>query len=210
MVSDNNILEFRLKSHWETTGDQFLNVFHYLIDVSGGTPTLSGSGQNIIDDWAGDYTSLLQDIISAEITFDGIDLVNLTDPTEIFVGDFTSPFSGGVTGDVLPPYAAWAFIKRRATASTRNGQLRLPGVPESLQVNGLATAPAVEDLEAFADLFQVGFSAAATLPEPFTAQFFLRIVRKDVTGALDVVNTITGVEYRSLSTQNTRKFGRGM
>lgn len=210
MVADNNILEFRLKSHWETTGDRFLNVFHYLIDVSGGTPTLAGSGQNIIDDWADDYTSYLQDIISAEITFDGIDITNLTNPEEIFVGDFTSPFSGGVTGDVLPPYAAWAFIKRRATASTRNGQLRLPGVPESLQVNGLATSPALEDLEAFADIFQVGFSAAATLPEPFTAQFFLRIVRKDETGALDVVNTITGVEYRSLSTQNTRKFGRGM
>jgi len=210
MASDNDILEFRLRSFWETTGDQFLNVFHYLVTVDTGTMTLAGSGQNIIDDWAGDYTSYLQDIISSEITFSGIDITNLSDPDEIFVGDFTAPFSGGVTGDVLPPFAAWAFIKRRATAVTRNGQMRLAGVPESLQVNGVATAPAVEDLDAFAGIFQVGFSAAATLPEAFNAQFFPRIVRKTPTGGLDVVNGITGVEYTRISTQNTRKFGRGM
>lgn len=210
MVSSGDILEFRLRSHWETTGDEFLNVIHYLISVTGGTPTLDLSGQNIIDDWAGEFTSFLQDITSTEITFDGIDITNLSEPTEIFVGDFTSPFSGGVTGDVLPPFASWAFIKRRATATTRNGQLRLPGVPESLQVNGLATAPAVEDLEAFADIFQLGFSAAATLPQPFTATFVLRIVRKDATGALVLSNSISGVEYTRISTQNTRKFGRGM
>lgn len=205
-----DIIEFVLKSHSTETNDRFLNVFHFVVDSITGENDLSEVGQGIIDDWAADKTSLFQDVISSQTSFDGMDLRNLTNGLEIFVGDFTSPFVGGVTGDSLPPANTWGFQYVRSTTVTRNGYKRFGLVPESLQSNGIATPAAIEDLNALADELDATLIYSQSTPVLFSWTLAPVIVRKDATGALVTSQEVSDVVYRGIGTQNTRKLGRGM
>lgn len=210
MVAVNDILEVVLRSHWVDSGDENLNVFHYQVYEQTGLDDLWQVGQGIIDSWAGELTSYLQDVISSQIVFDGMDIRNLTNTTEIFTGNFTDPFAGGVTGDVLPPFASWGFLYRRATTITRNGYKRFPGVPESLQANGVATSAALEDLNALATVLTGPIEASGITPGVYDISMLPRIVRKNTLGELVTSQPVTAVDYRAIGTQNTRKLGRGM
>lgn len=210
MVAVGDILELVLRSHWNDSGDENLNVFHYEVTEQTGLSELWQIGQGIIDSWAGELTSYFQDVTSSQIVFDGMDIRNLTDTSEIFTGNFTDPFAGGVTGDVLPPFASWGFLYRRATTVTRNGYKRFPGVPESLQANGVATSAAIEDLTALAAILNSPLEASGVTPGVYDITMLTRIVRKDENGALVLFQPVTAVDYRGIGTQNTRKLGRGM
>jgi len=118
---------------------------------------------------------------------------------------FNASVGGNISGDCLPPFASWDFTLLRGGGGERNGYKRIQGVPESKQVDGIATASAYADLTSLA-----GFMAASitvSLDEMFPC-----IRRTRINHAAQnppKYFNVSDVQYSKIGTQNTRKFGRG-
>lgn len=209
MVSNNDILQLTLEGQYSSPGNQVRNVFQYEVHVAAPFSLLL-YGQELIDEWFADFTPFMQDITSNQVGYLSMSVVNLTDPLQIYEAPFTDPAAGGVTGDCLPPFAAWAFQLRRTTAATRNGAKRFAGVPESLQLNGEPTAGAAVSLQAMATW--LGNPSTLTLDNGVEISVEIQpvICRKDETGALIASQYVSSAQPRGVSSQNTRKFGRGI
>lgn len=210
MVANGDVLEFTLRSEFGSPGNQGLNVFQYRVETTE-TALLYQIGQEL-----GDlvYETILngdfRNVISTEVNYMSFAWKNLTEPLEIFEGTPTTPLQGAISGDCLPPYAAWGFKLTRTNALTRNGAKRFWGVPEGLQANGLPTGLAIVNLPLIAE------NLATVIPFDLTDWGFLEgtlvpaIVRKDETGAMTASQDVSTAQFRSITTQNTRKYGRGM
>lgn len=209
VVVDGNILEWQLKSTFAAGTEQFLNIFHYEWGSNEPAPGLPTIGQEIIDAYAVDFVAAIQNLISVQVAFYGVKIINLSNPDEFFESDFTTPVAGAVSGDCLPPFASWGFQLNRATRTTRNGYKRFPGVAESSQVNGVATSGAISTANAIAAL--LGVQQDFVVASPGTLEFSLspKIVRKDEAGELVLVNDVISASFKGIGSQNTRKFGRG-
>jgi hypothetical protein len=209
MVSDGHILEFIWRSQYESPSNVGLNVFHYQVEVAAPFNLLD-YGQDICNEWYNSQVILLQPITSTIVSWHGLTINNLSTPAEFWEGVSDDQSSGAVSGDCLPPYAAWAFILRRTTKVTRNGSKRFWGVPESMQLNGVPTAGAGLLLPGIADALgasmpftAIGSPAIDLILEP-------RIVRKNALGEMTLSQAVYDGQFRQISTQNSRKFGRGM
>lgn len=127
------------------------------------------------------------------------------DSTDVATIDVTGT-NGLITGDCLPPYAAWSYIYTRKSRAMRHGFKRFAGVPESWQTNGeVATGTPTTTVGDLGSSLQVILELGA-----------------DVTGAPVVPQRqrhgvpLTPIEYWSpadinfhgITTQNSRKFGR--
>lgn len=139
-----------------------------------------------------------------------VSAINLDD-----LSDFYQLADGTVgtisAGDVLPPYASWTFRYVRATRAVKDGRKAVCGVPENFQSAGLPVGAITTALTACA------LSFGAPLPDAGTGSTWEpRIWRRPGTYNGVVVPApgqffpITGVVYSAVSTQSTRKFGRGI
>lgn len=110
-------------------------------------------------------------------------------------------FPGVVSGDVLPPYAAFGVRFNRSLRTTRNGQKRLPGVGEESQSGGVLTPVVLQQVQ----------SAASSLLAFGTPDndYALHIVRFSPLGVLVTSNPALSATASSfVTTQNSRKIGR--
>lgn len=209
MPVQGDIIEMRMRGYFSTVATAVMNVFQYEYD----SPTaldLGDFGQEFIDGWRELLAAVLQPVLSVEVAYPFMDIVNLTNPLEIWSGAFTAPVNGAVTGDVLPPFATWSFLLKRTNSSTRNGAKRFSGIPESMQITGIPTSAAallLNDLAGF-----LGDSLAVSVEDGTPAVVLLNpvIVRKDATGALIASQPVSSGQFRQIGTQNSRKFGRGI
>lgn len=209
MVTSGDILQFTQFSVFGDGGNTGLNVFQY--EVTGDLPfVLVDYGQDIINEWYNQQVVLLQPITSDLVAWTETHIVNLTNPTEIYVGISDDTSAGAVSGDCLPPYASWGFILRRTNATTRSGYKRFWGVPESLQLNGIPTAAAGLLLPGIADSLGAAMLLNGLGSPAIDVVLTPAIVRKDTAGALVSWQPVLDGQFRSIGTQNTRKFGRGM
>lgn len=209
MVSDGHVLEFSLTGVYETPSNKSLNIFQYQVDTEAPF-NLADYGQEICNSWYERVTSELQPLTSTLCSWQDVVITNLSTPAEFWLGVPDTPVSGLVSGDTLPPYASWGFILRRTTKITRNGAKRFWGVPESMQVNGIPTAGAGVLLPSLADFLgaQQFHTAIGTPPIEFTLT--PEIVRKNALGEMTLHQHVYDGQFRAITTQNTRKFGRGM
>jgi len=209
MVSNNDILQLTLEGVYDNPGNQIRNVFQYEVHIDAPFSLLL-YGQELIDEWFADFTPFMQDITNVIVGYQSMSVVNLSDPLQIYEAPFTVQANGGVTGDCLPPYASWAFQLRRTTAATRNGAKRFAGVSESQQINGEPTAGAALSLQSMASW--LGNPSTLTLDNGVEIDVEIQpvICRKDNTGALIASQFVSSAQPRGVSTQNTRKFGRGI
>lgn len=181
---------------------QCLNVYYYKA-VSGSTLTALTAATAFV-------TTLLPLILivqSGQVTHAGINVINLDDPDDFLNMPLTTDNTGGRAGDVLPPYCCWAFRWNRSSRSVRNGQKRIPGIAESDNADGIAAAGIA------ADLGNLAAGMAGVLDDGLSDQFEPRIVHKTIVGGVVtgyVDYGVSSVEYTRISTQNTRKFGRGI
>lgn len=209
MVANNDILEFIWTSWYVNSGNKGLNVFQY--EVTGDVPfDLLDYGQDICNEWYDQQVALLQPITSSVVSWRDLTIRNLTNPLEIWLGISDNLSAGAVSGDCLPPYASWGIILRRSTTATRNGYKRFWGVPESLQLNGEPAGSAIAYLPGFADSIGATMPLTAIGSPPIDIQLSPVIVRKDITGGLIASQPVYDGQFRSIGTQNSRKFGRGM
>lgn len=175
------------------------NVFAYEL-LSGG-----GSGAPLSAGLAAQFyisvvLPILQ-IVSVEMVFNEIYVENVDDPTDFF----TDPISGAgvVTGSCEPPFVAWAFRLIRSTRLSRNGAKRIPGVPSVAIVDDAPDPSRLAALSDFADAYagNVVFSSNTFAPIIYRKP---SSVHPSGLGFL-----ASGAEFVRLSTQNSRKIGRG-
>lgn len=210
MVQSLDVLEFTLKSYYGGSANQGLNVFQYQV-VTPEPFGLALNGQELCEGiYAHILSSELRAIISSQVAYNGFSIKNLSEPLEIFEGVPNEAIVGDVAGDCLPPYAAYGFKLTRTTALTRNGAKRFWGVPESMQVNGQPGGLAIVNLPLIAQNLAFGFDFDLVIEPVENVQFYPAIVRKDAAGLMTQFQRVLSAQFRSITTQNTRKFGRGM
>lgn len=209
MASDGDILELKVIGYYSTVATTVMNVFQYELDT-GTDLDLGLEGQAFVDGWADEIRDFLQPILSVEVAYPRIDIVNLSNPLEVWTGSFTNPINGLVVGDVLPPFVTWSFLLQRTNASTRSGQKRFSGIPESMQVLGIPTAAAALLLQDMALFLGTPFIVTLTGGTPPTVTLVPTIVRKDETGAIIASQPVLNSRFTAIGSQNTRKFGRGI
>jgi len=135
-------------------------------------------------------------------------LDNLTDGVSF--GEYDPALSGSLIGDTAPSFNAFNFVLRRETALTRNGSKRMGGLAEnSMTGNDVnISAARIADLEtAMSDNLYNATPPGDPIAEPV-------IVGRTLVGTvyeldLTKLNNIVGATLTALSTQRTRKVGRG-
>jgi hypothetical protein len=188
-------------------GQQVLNVYFYKCIAAGSAPSLPTTLFGLM------YENILTDMFtvqSSQLTHNGGIITN-EDNDDEFATVPTSD-TGTISGDVMPPFVAWAIRLNRASRAVRNGQKRIGGVPESLVVDGVAASSILSTLTGIA------VSMATILTDPVSgAAFEPRIVHRhtDAGPGGDPPETpradygITSGVFVGVSSQNSRKFGHG-
>lgn len=179
-----------------------LNVYGYEV-VDGSTPSAEALCTL--------FTNVVIDAMTPVQTDDfqhvGIEAFNTTDPSDFFALTYDTAIGGEVSGDGMPPFVAFSFIINRATRLTRNGWKRIGGVPEAANEDGATASAYLTLLGTLAD------AIAQDLVDPEGNVYRPRIVHRTVVAGVPVAYTpypISGVGYKYISSQNTRKIGRGI
>ena len=108
---------------------------------------------------------------------------------------------GLVTGTAQPPYIAWEFIYRRATALTRNGFKRFAGVTEEdVDQAGNVQAGILANLVALADDLEQPLTGPGS--QPFSPVIYGRPIPSNPTPRIGFVSQ---VQFLRVTTQNSRK-----
>lgn len=113
---------------------------------------------------------------------------------------------GSVTGDCLPPYAAYGFKLNRDGVGERNGYKRFAGVPESLQNDGHPTGT----VTANAPTIEAALSADLTVGDE-TWEPLIRRTRVHKVVQNPPTYWIMGpAVFTGITTQSSRKYGHGI
>lgn len=179
-----------------------LNVFFYEC-VAGGTADSEALASLIRDN----IVNNLVDIQNEGVVHRNIYVENLDDYTDFFTLTLTTGNVGTISGQGLPPYAAWSFILERASRLVRNGHKRIVGVSEASQSNGL---PISGILSLLAD---TGTALAASFADSDDNIYVPRIAHRTVVPHVSttyLLYPIASASFTAIGTQNSRKFGRGM
>jgi len=156
---------------------------------------------------AGFYSNIgegLLDQLSNEVDLHTLRLTNYIDENEFFEVGFLN--SGTRTGDAMPAFVAHGIQLTRGSRATRNGSRRIPGVMEGDTAGGsLPPAPIRNGILA-------AFIAGDTYDDganEFNAKPI--IVGRDSLGRIEPtrVSDVVGAVYKRITTQNSRKPGRG-
>jgi len=180
-----------------------LNVYYYL-QVSG----ISGNAADLISAWNINVLPVLQTIQSVFISHLAIGAKNLDDPTDFSLLPHVPVVTGNQVGEAMPPFAAWAFRLTRQQTNIHHGAKRIAGLSEASQDAGVALPGFRPNLDNFAAVLGTNYvGVAGGVYEP-------RIMRKTkVLIPPSIVYTdfpMGAGQYIRLTTQNTRKFGRGI
>lgn len=181
---------------------EVLNVFYFGIGTGVGH-----TAQDLTEAWQANRASIMTAVQSTQLT-----ILRYEAQGERGAVDLGLTLGGGdagaVTGEVLPPFVAWAFRINRDATNYRHSYKRFAGVPESLNENGYPTTAAL------IDLLTLGAALAANLSDVTAARTYVPLVKQSVVAGspiTPVYRTIAPgyVEFVSISSQNTRKIGRG-
>jgi len=168
----------------------------------------SGNASTLAEAFQSDVLAAIVNIISGNTTYTQLDVINLDNTSDFHTMALTEV--GAIAGEALPPFVTAAFEYVRADRAVQNGRKSFGVIAESSQSNGFATPDYVTacGLVATALESDVEDTATSSLWEPV-------IWRRPGTYASGVVTApgefypINGVVFKRISTQNTRKIGRG-
>jgi len=194
-----------------TFNQQVLNVFQYRVNTMPGTVT----PVQLAEAWWGHTKGAWRAIVSTGYgaVFKTVRLRELNNPAGFYAEyDVPSGEQAGLRtpptqGEVMPPFCSVGVRLVVGTRLTRPGQKRISYLCEGDQVSGaLQTAMNV--------LVQSLFNIIAnpmTLPAPaLTGSIIPIVTRKDSTGTVTANQDVTGyLVNANVTTQNTRKLGRG-
>lgn len=177
--------------------DDILNVFHY---HNNDATALSNATINLL------LADFIANVLPSILAFQSDQIVYLEVRGEQ-VGGVTfgsqplGSTDGDISGSALPPYVAYEFIYRRATALTRNGFKRFAGViEEAIDQGGNVTGTVAGALTA----------AETALGQELTADsvaFYRPIILGRPTPSVPGlrVGEIDAISFQRVTTQNSRK-----
>lgn len=190
-------------------GQRMLNVYTYRVD----------SFESLVDydDLAQQFELLIitpmLDLQVTTVEHETVLVRNLTSGVDIW--EEPSGQTGGVAGEAFPSFVAIGIRLNRSTALTRHGQKRVGGIPEAaVSGNGLAGA-FVAAADVLATAMADPIVKTGTQDEDFvlTPVIVGRYPIGDPNAGqydLSKVNEVSSAQVVSVTSQTTRKAGRGI
>jgi len=200
---DGDILQITMQG--TLLSQRWSNVFYYNVDFTGTPAPIA----DILANFTLGFIAGVMPIMSASCQLLFTDAKELVRGIDIASGTPSAVY-GLVAGDVLPAFVAWSFRLNRYEGTTRHGHKRIAGVTELRQTNGQANGDFMTQLNAAA-----AFMAAPLIEGDVTCWPVIvgRYPQEHADAGklnLSVVNGVASVAYIGITTQNTRKPGRGI
>lgn len=155
-----------------------------------------------------DFYNQIGEVLLDQLS-NGVDITlmrmqNYTNENEFFEVAWIN--SGTRSGDAMPSFVAHGLQLTRGNKNTRNGSRRIPGVMEGDITDGNNPPTPVQNglMSAFMSDFSYVEGANNFLARPV-------ILGRDQLGRIEPTrySPVTGVTYKRVTTQNSRKKGRG-
>jgi len=159
---------------------------------------------------------LIQNVIANQAHIMALSTQNIVPSADnVFETFGTTDFVGQRAGEEMPPFVTWAFRYDRVSSAVRNGQKRIGPISESDQSAGVAIGTITSNLNSLASqmgavLGTIGITSLYT-PRIFRVGAPSRIIPEKIIAAKIQADFDVGdVGYVRISTQGSRKFGRGI
>lgn len=208
-ITVDSILQW--KFYQELSGQQVLNVQYYVVAAEDfGVQTLSGFAQPLFELW----TDNLAGVQSTSLFYRKGELYEVNGlEYDAFVPDNAT--TGTITGEHMPVMNAVSVQQVRATRVTRHGWKRFAGIPDvpSWGANNSLTPTAIAAWEdAVTPLFGEAIVLNRQGSDPVQTITLIPIIwgGNDPGYPMGRYSLISGISVKAnISTQNTRKIGRG-
>lgn len=193
----------RVTACGKVLGEQMCNVIYLVVATWTGETT----PQEAFEAWVLGYMEDAARLQTSDAEWNFASFSNVT--TDQNYGDFVvePPIVGDSEDHCMPPYVALSFRQNRNTKATRHGYKRISGLPESAQSNGILT------LDPTYQSAVSQFAATVGLPVGGPGWSFRPVIAgRTPSGGVDFarINSVASVSPQpELTTQNTRKYGRG-
>lgn len=189
----------------EGASNPIINTYDWRLVTLSATATLQVDGGFIASAIVERYFVPLADALSTQYSIYQISLRLYADPDEGYDATGTL-FTGGISGNVCPPFLTYSIRKQRNNYAMRNGRWSYGGVPRAaIGLNGTPEAA----IEALIDGWGAGVRDTRMLVEGDLAdmEFEDLIVRKPSVPNTNpsVFSRLTGVTLSGFGTMNTRK-----
>ncbi len=187
---------------------QILNVYHFEVTVLGSAVDY----QDMADAFQTQYVLEIQALQSNSLMHTSTIIKNLTNGLDIF--EDPSSILGTDTATPGPSFAALQFRLLRATALTRHGAKRIGGLTEAIIDGNNINVAFTNPINDVATVMAAGVVVSASTDESFTLKPVIvgRYPAGDPNaGQLDLskVNDVASAQFVRLTTQTTRRAGRG-
>lgn len=209
MVAEGQHLKMTVSTINGFNSDVALNVFSYDILSISPSLTLAGSGDEIAEAWLASFGPIWANIISSSYLMSHMKIEIYENPLDFWEGDFATAQAGTQSGSIMPAFTAWGFKLSRSSRLSRNGSKRFAGVTESNVDNGNPIAGILTYLDGVADW--MGQTHVFDFGPGDVLNIELAPVIPHYVPLSDtwVFNPITSVAFTRVTSQNTRKVGRG-
>jgi len=191
-----------LRAHSVDNSQSIQNVFAYELTVGpGGANTCAIA-------FATNIMPAIEAVISVQTFYDDCVVINLDDPTDYQT--FVISGTGAVTGDSMPTFCAWEFEYIRTNRTVNNGRKSFGVLSEASQSNGEPLSGVVTNLATLANSLADELQEVSG-PSRWEPKIFRRpgTYLSGTVAAPGQFFDVDDVVFRRLSTQNTRKTGRG-
>lgn len=193
-------------------GPEVRNVWYYE-QILPGDPEGANELLNLFNFYV---VPLMEDVQNEAIRYHNLLVENIIPGFDYSSLGYTPATQGGSrTGNCLPPTDCWSFRFNRESTASRHGQKRIAGVSEADQSNGVAETGIVGALNALATGMQVNLVSAGPNTTAYEPRIFragrpgYTIPEKVVPAKLQADFPVGTVQYVTIGTQNSRKFGHG-
>lgn len=195
--------------HQRLFGEKVLNVFHYYTTTEQTEGPANDFATALHVQFVEFVVGAIKQVQNADLKYEHVSVTNAFDyPNryEAAVSDVGVQSLGGSDSS----FVAFAFKYVRMYNHTRNGSKRFAGVPDNLMVGNLYTG-AIGPLNTLANLLG-GNLIGADVQQATKPTFSPCIVHRDEVKPYAIMygNPVSSVQYTGITTQTSRKRGRGI
>lgn len=189
-------------------GQQVLNVYHYRVDELDPDVTIG----DLADQFVTLILSIIREIQITSLIHTQVTVRNLTNGLDIWEEPLDLAGLADVP-DPMPSFVTYAYRLIRSTALTRHGAKRIAGVGEGWVNGNVPTPTALPGLQSRASVFVDPVSREGTVSDFVLTPVIVGRVPTGELGAgeydLSRINPVADAQFIRISTQTTRRAGRG-
>lgn len=176
--------------------NEFINVFGYRSNL-----TIADELNQLADSFLAQVLPDVKTVLFASTVFNRLEVLNVLNGVDYLDRAITPVVIGERGGDPMPQFVSWGFRYARLNAGDRSGAKRFSTISETDVVAGVATSAIQGGLDA------VAAALAAPLVVGIIQTWFPEILVRTPLGTYPwSSHPISGVQYKRVTTQNSRKF----